>query len=251
LVLLQNEKTLKLAVLLPVVGGDSVSDLQASVASVLAQSHSRFQLFVLLTGNASDALVGYVRSLGQGDDRVSVTIKAQRYSAARARNYLMDHATANAWAFVDSDDRWFCDHLADFVTSYRPDTSIFYFADYCFAQSRHRVSFLPIRRSLWYLLRQPILLSSVIIANRKQVFPNINAEDFAFCHKGLTEFETVIHNPQVRVIYDQKRTQRKGIWFRLKRTYLLMREIVGNRIYAQFLTLVFVIRSMLRAARHR
>ncbi|MBZ0128757.1 MAG: hypothetical protein K8F59_06555, partial [Rhodobacteraceae bacterium] len=164
------------------------------------------------------------------------------YSAVdtEARNFLLDQTEEPVVAFLDSDDAWHPDHLADFAAACPADKSVFYFTDFRLAQSRRRISFAPPERRLGYLIRQPILLSSVIVQKGDLRFRNIRAEDFIFNHDAMKRAEIVIHHPEVRVIYDQTRTARKTMRFRVRRTYRIMQILTGSHLAAAFLTLRFI-----------
>ena len=193
-----------------------------------------------MTGDMPVGLSEFLRKLEKNQPRVQVQTIADTLTAAQARNILLGKSDADVVAFIDSDDCWHKEHLSDFAELYQTGRSIFYFTDYQLRQAGQRVAFSPVRRNIGYLIKQPILLSSVVLSNRKEVFQEISAEDFAFCYRCLTGFDEVIHNPKMRVVYDQKRTQKKSLLFRLKRTFILMDAIFKNKPFAAFLTVAFI-----------
>lgn len=234
-------KTRRIAVILPFVAGDSVPDMERAIASVLAQTFTDFRIYAVFSGGISAGDEATIRrALPGDDDRARAFHHDERLSAAEARNFLLDQAAEPVLAFLDSDDYWHPDHLADFVAACPDNKSVFYFTDFKLAQSKRRVSFAPPVRSLDYLIRQPVLLSSVIVQKADMRFRNIRAEDFLFNLEAMKRVEVVHHNPNVRVTYDQTRTSRKSMLFRIRRTYRIMHTATGSRLTAIYMTLRYV-----------
>lgn len=243
------DKTRRIAVILPFVAGDSVPDVERAIASVFAQTFTDYRIYAMFSGGIGDNVkAAILKALPTGDKRARVFHHDERLSAAEARNFLLDQAEEPVVAFLDSDDAWHPDHLADFVTACPADKSVFYYTDFCLAQSRRRISFAPPERSLAYLIRQPVLLSSVIVQKGDLRFHNIRAEDFAFNHDAMKLAEIVYHHPEVRVIYDQTRTSRKSMLFKVRRTYLIMHTLTGSRLTAAFLAVRYVVTFAWRKA---
>ncbi|MCB1366838.1 MAG: glycosyltransferase [Rhodobacteraceae bacterium] len=235
------DKARRIAVILPFIAGDSVSDVERAIASVFAQSVTDYCIYAMFSGGIGDDVkAAILRALPADNAHAKVFHRDERLSAAEARNFLLDQTEEPVVAFLDSDDAWHPDHLADFVAACPADKSVFYFTDFRLAQSRRRISFAPPERSLGYLIRQPILLSSVIVQKGDLRFRNIRAEDFIFNHDAMKRAEIVIHHPEVRVTYDQTRTSHKTMLFRVKRTYRIMQILTGSHLAAAFLTLHYV-----------
>ena len=244
---------MRFAALVPVTGGDSAADIARALGSIRAQTWADVAIYVYYSGPANAAVDQVLAPFAAAPD-CQVLRNPALCSAAMARNALMDAAGEHVHAFLDSDDEWLPQHLADFAALYAdldPDwqtdtANCFYFTDYRQRQSQRHVRFGPPQRRLSYLLRQPVLLSSVITARLKLEFPAIRAEDFAFSHAALQTAGRVIHNPEIRVIYDQQRRRHKGIGFKIRRTFRLMDHIVENKPAALGLTLVFLTRFLWR-----
>lgn len=84
---------------------NSAATLGASIRSVLAQTHTDWEL--LITDDASeDESMDLLRELAEQDERVRPEAAPGRGGAARARNQAIARARGEFVAFLDSDDLW-------------------------------------------------------------------------------------------------------------------------------------------------
>lgn len=233
---------------MPLVAGDCAQDLRRAITSVLAQDFTAFRLFILFSG-PPDAEIDHCLSEFEPDPKIRIIREPHRLSAARARNLLLECVTQPVIAFIDSDDSWATDHLGTFARRYRPGKSLFFFTDFVLAQTRQRVRHRPPRRSLAYLLQQPILMSSVIMTRLPIRFRDIRAEDFVFCHDCLKLADEVHHEARCQVTYDLKRKLGKGLVFRLIRTRAMLKTLVDRWLAAEMLTALFLLFHLARRVR--
>ena len=86
--------------------------------SILAQTHSDFELLVVDDGSTDNSLLAvqsWIYSLSAGfSGKVKLLHKANG-GVSSARNYGVKHASADFIAFLDADDYWYEDHLARLV----------------------------------------------------------------------------------------------------------------------------------------
>lgn len=89
---------------------NSATTLGASVRSVLAQTHTDFEL--LITDDAStDGSMDVLTEFAGRDERVLPAPAPERGGAARARNLALQRARGDYVAFLDSDDMWLPEKL--------------------------------------------------------------------------------------------------------------------------------------------
>lgn len=88
---------------------DRLAYLQETVASVLAQTFSRWELIVSDDGS-TDVSVSWLESLA--DPRITVLSAPHTGNRSRVRNRAVAHAGASWLAFIDSDDLWHPQKLA-------------------------------------------------------------------------------------------------------------------------------------------
>ena len=78
--------------------------LEASIQSVIAQTHSNFEL-VIVDDGSSDSSVNILKRLSATDDRIKFFCQANK-GAGPARNHGLREAKGQYIAFLDSDDYW-------------------------------------------------------------------------------------------------------------------------------------------------
>ena len=82
--------------------------LRRAIDSVLSQTHRELELIVIDDGS-TDQTQSLLKSYN--DPRLKVLAPGRLGSAARARNYGLEHANGEFVAFQDSDDIWLCEKL--------------------------------------------------------------------------------------------------------------------------------------------
>lgn len=101
------------SVIMPV--HNSSTTLGASVRSVLAQTHTDWELLVTDDGSTDDSWE-QVQAFADDDERVLPERLPASGGAARARNAAIRRARGNYVAFLDSDDLWLAEKLERQVT---------------------------------------------------------------------------------------------------------------------------------------
>jgi glycosyltransferase involved in cell wall biosynthesis len=83
-----------------------------TLATVACQTYPHWELIVVEDGSsgASDIVADFARS--QPNNRVDYNRNARSFGAAHSRNLAFTKAAGEFIALLDSDDRWFADHLA-------------------------------------------------------------------------------------------------------------------------------------------
>lgn len=85
--------------------------LQRAVQSVQAQIYSDWELFIIDDGS-SDETLNVAQSIAANDNKITVLSQNQNTGAARARNRGLENAQGRYIAFLDADDEWDPEKLA-------------------------------------------------------------------------------------------------------------------------------------------
>ncbi len=121
---------MKVSVILPTY--KRLAFLAASLPSVINQSYPDWECIVINDDPESRREIDeYTRSLG--DARVRVIHNPQNLHIARSRNKGMAAASGDIISFLDDDDIWLPDHLAQVVARFqaRPDAGLVYSGYVC------------------------------------------------------------------------------------------------------------------------
>ena len=84
--------------------------LEKTVASVLAQSYSDWEL-ILIDDHSTDATYTHVKRYAEKDPRIKAVRMETNGGAAKARNRGIEMAQGRYIAFIDADDLWHTDKL--------------------------------------------------------------------------------------------------------------------------------------------
>ena len=112
--------TPEVSVIMPVY--NAARTVAASVASVLAQSFTHFELIVIDDGSRDDSLSRLIE-LAARDARIKV-VGRDNGGVSSARNLGVDMAQAPIIAFLDADDLWEPEKLAYHVALHRDDPAL-------------------------------------------------------------------------------------------------------------------------------
>ena len=121
---------MKVSVILPTY--KRLAYLAASLPSVIGQSYPDWECIVINDDPESRREIDdYARSLG--DARVRVIHNPQNLHIARSRNRGIQAATGDIIAFLDDDDIWLPDHLAEIVARFKahPEAGLVYSGYIC------------------------------------------------------------------------------------------------------------------------
>src|SRR5690606_9946149 len=80
-------------------------DIEASIRSVLAQTHRAFELIVIDDASTDDTR-DIVERLRKEDGRICLVCNPVNYGVSITRNHGMEHARGRYLMFLDSDDLW-------------------------------------------------------------------------------------------------------------------------------------------------
>src|SRR5690606_15239493 len=84
---------------------NAARDIDASIRSVLTQTHQALELIVV-DDASTDSTVDIVEQHKRRDPRVCLVRCAVNYGVSVARNHGMEHARGRYLMFLDSDDLW-------------------------------------------------------------------------------------------------------------------------------------------------
>lgn len=130
--------TAKVSIVMPAY--NAAATLQASMDSVFAQSHADVELLVIDDGS-KDASWDIVQSTAAREPRLVPIRMPRNGGVAAARNAGIEAATGTYMAFLDSDDRWLPDKLAQQLAHMRmTGTQISYTAYRRFDESDRELS---------------------------------------------------------------------------------------------------------------
>lgn len=130
--------TAKVSVIMPAY--NAAATLQASMDSVFAQTHADVELLVI-DDDSKDASWDIVQSMAAREPRLVPIRMSRNGGVAAARNAGIEAATGTHIAFLDSDDRWLPDKLAQQIAHMRATgTRISYTAYRRFDESGRELS---------------------------------------------------------------------------------------------------------------
>jgi glycosyltransferase involved in cell wall biosynthesis len=96
--------------------------IATAIASVLAQTESRFELIVVDDGSPDDSAT--IAALAAGNDPRVRILRQANAGPSVARNLAVRHGTAPLVAFLDADDRWAPDLLARHAAHLQADATV-------------------------------------------------------------------------------------------------------------------------------
>ncbi len=121
----------EVSIIMPVY--NAAATLEATIASVLAQSFGAFELIAVNDGSTDESL-SILEAHAAGDPRIRI-VSQPNAGLAATRNRGAELGKAPFIAFIDSDDLWRADKLERHMALHRQDASL--------AASYARVAFIP------------------------------------------------------------------------------------------------------------
>ena len=109
---------------------NAARDIEASIQSVLAQTHRALELIVV-DDASTDATVGIVERFAREDSRVRLVRNRSNSGVAVARNHGVEHAQGRYLMFLDSDDLWEPEKVAMQLAFMRATGCAVSYMDYC------------------------------------------------------------------------------------------------------------------------
>lgn len=102
---------------------NAASTIKASIDSVLAQRHARWELLVA-NDCSNDATVSIVEALARQDSRIRLINLTENSGVAGARNAALLSARGQYICFLDSDDQWEANMLSHHVRQFSEGAKI-------------------------------------------------------------------------------------------------------------------------------
>lgn len=109
-----------ISVVLPVY--NAAATIEATVRSVLAQTHTQFELVAIDDGSSDDSLARLLAIAAQ-DARIRV-IARSNHGVSDCRNLGVEMCRSALVAFIDSDDLWVPEKLAEHLACHRQDPGL-------------------------------------------------------------------------------------------------------------------------------
>lgn len=173
------EHTPHVTVVLPVY--NAAATISETIASVLAQSFTAFELVIVNDGSTDDTLARLM-PLAEVDGRIHL-VSRQNGGVSSARNLGVELARGELIAFIDADDLWAADKLAAHVARHRRDERL--------TASYARIGFLPQHatsldacRTLSSVGAGPLRLIEVLSENPVCTMSNLMVRRDAFVAAG-------------------------------------------------------------------
>ena len=170
--------------------------LEKTVASVLAQSYSDWEL-ILIDDHSTDATYTHVKRYAEKDPRIKAVRMEANGGAAKARNRGIEMAQGQYIAFIDADDLWHPDKLKTQISLMESNNWALSFTSYKRidggGKSLNNVG-VPLRTNYKKLLKTNYIGCSTAIYDSKVVgkvlMPDIRKrQDFALWLKLLKKCE--------------------------------------------------------------
>ncbi|WP_421838499.1 glycosyltransferase family 2 protein [Novosphingobium sp.] len=160
---------------------NAAATISATIASVLAQTFTAFELVIVNDGSTDDTLTRLM-PLAEVDPRIHL-VSRPNGGVSSARNLGVELARGELIAFIDADDLWAADKLAAHVARHRSDAKL--------AASYARIGFLPQHaatldacRTLSSVGRGPLRLIEVLGENPVCTMSNLVVRRDAFIAAG-------------------------------------------------------------------
>ncbi|MGO3741048.1 glycosyltransferase family 2 protein [Kerstersia sp.] len=169
---------------------NAASTLAASVDSALAQTWEHWEL-LLVVDAATDNTLAIAESYAARDERIRVFGCSTNQGVAQARNVALDHARGDYLAFLDSDDLWMPEKLAEQVTFMeREGVELCYAAYQRFNEGGPLNIVVPPEHVTYeQLLQSNVIANLTGIVKRQRVldlrFKSIGHEDYLFWLSAL------------------------------------------------------------------
>ena len=128
-----NEKSVLVSIIIPT--HNCLNYLKDAVSSILLQENIFFNFEIIICDdNSSDGTWEWLKDLSQSNQQI-MPIKLSGVGPATARNIAVDHASGKYLAFLDADDTWCSDKLAEQIDFHQNNTDIVMsFTDYLYIE---------------------------------------------------------------------------------------------------------------------
>lgn len=170
--------------------------IEATVQSVLSQTYEDWEL-LLVDDGSTDGSGETIQRLAEEDttNRIKVLLPKEHGTAARARNYGLQHAEGRYIAFIDADDLWEKDKLLKEMTFMKEKKVGFVFTGYEFADADGvgTGKIVKVPKTLNYkqalknttIFTSTVLIDTTVIDKSLVMMPEIKSEDTATWYQIL------------------------------------------------------------------
>lgn len=170
--------------------------IEATVQSVLSQTYEDWEL-LLVDDGSTDGSGETIQRLAEEDttNRIKVLLPKEHGTAARARNYGLQHAEGRYIAFIDADDLWEKDKLLKEMTFMKEKKVGFVFTGYEFADANGvgNGKIVKVPKTLNYkqalknttIFTSTVLIDTTVIDKSLVMMPEIKSEDTATWYQIL------------------------------------------------------------------
>lgn len=200
----------QISIVVPVYNAENY--IEHTISMVRAQSFTDWELILVedcSKDNSAEVLHRITEELQ--DDRIRVIYKARNEGAAKARNTGIDVATGRYLAFLDADDIWMENKLADELAFLKEKKAAFVFTAYEFGdeQGNRTGKIVEVPDTLTYkkaLSRTVIFTSTTlfdleVLGKELVKMPNVPSEDSATWWQILKKGYLAYGYPKVTTIY--------------------------------------------------
>lgn len=211
----------------------AATTLPESVASVLAQTRSDWELLIIEDGSG-DATLDAARALATADARIRVIALPVNGGAARARNAGLAQAHGRYIAFLDADDLWLAEKLDRQLAFMARTGAVFSYTAYLReAAGRQRQVKIPATVSYAGLLRGNSIGCGTVIydsaALGKVAMPDLRLRQDYGLWLRLLRLTPLAHGLPDALSVHRRRpgSLSAGPWRRVSGTWILYRQVEG------------------------
>lgn len=170
--------------------------IEATVKTVQEQSYDKWEL-LLVDDGSTDGSVETIKKIVEEDitNRIVPLFPKEHGSAAKARNYGLEHAKGRYIAFLDADDLWEKDKLSKELIFMQGKNVGFVFSGYEFADANGngtgKVVKVPETLNYKQALKNTTIFTSTVLIDLEKIdkslveMPEIKSEDTATWYKIL------------------------------------------------------------------
>lgn len=170
--------------------------IEATVKTVQEQSYENWEL-LLVDDGSTDGSTETIKRIVEADvtNRIVPLFPEEHGSAARARNFGLEHAKGRYIAFLDADDLWEKDKLTEELSFMKGKEAGFVFTGYEFADANGKgtgkVVKVPETLSYKQALKNTTIFTSTVLIDLEKIdrslvmMPEMKSEDTATWYKIL------------------------------------------------------------------
>lgn len=200
----------KVSIVVPVYNAGKY--IEETMDSVLAQTHTDWELLLVLNGCTDDSAEVIARyQEAHPDKAIRVIEEKNNKGAAMARNRGVNEATGRYIAYVDADDVWQPQKLEHMLRFMKEKNGAFAFSGYEFADENAKgtgkVVRVPEQMDYQSALRNTTIFTSTVVFDTEKLpkekiqMPNIKSEDTALWWSILREGHTAYGLDENLVLY--------------------------------------------------